>query len=95
MHINTYDAGNRLTHRSVVVDESANRLTTRYGLAGNTYAGGRLVLGMRSPAGRAVPGLQGDVFRLKNPVAGQVWEWHCTASHPDAAAWRPGAVYRP
>jgi hypothetical protein len=95
MHIQTHDPGNRLTHRSVVVDEAFNRFTTQYGLAGNVYAGGRVVLGTRSPVGRAVPGLAGDVFRLKNPVAGEVWEWNCVASHPTSATWRAGAVYGP
>jgi hypothetical protein len=95
MHVNTYGPHNRLTHRTVIVDESVNRITTQYGIVGNRYEGGRLVLGDSPPVGRRVAGFAGDVFRLRNPVAGRVWEWTCTVSDPVAATWRPGAVYRP
>jgi len=78
---------NIVTHRNVELDDYQNVLTSSYGLARNTYRGGRIIRGSVPP--KTTPGLLGDIYRLNNPVAGQNYEWICTASSHSAAVWKP------
>lgn len=75
----THDPANRFTHRNVEIDESANIIETRYGIAGNQYRGRRIVLGNKPPDAET-HGLPGDLFRLKQPIPGQPFEWVCIQS---------------
>jgi hypothetical protein len=92
MHIVTYDAGNVVDHRDTVLPEARNVISTVYGIAGNTFRGGRLIRVVSDPSTRSVPGLLGDRARLAAPVAGQPYEWVCTASSPTAATWKQVAA---
>lgn len=88
MHIGTFDAGNTLDHRDVVLEEAQNVLATTYGIVGNVYRGGRLIRVASSPTSGSVPGLVGDRARLSTPTAGADYEWICTASSTTAATWK-------
>ncbi len=86
--IPTHGPENRIVHRNVVIDEAANQISTRYGLARNRYIGRRVVLGSKPPT-PATHGLLGDVFRLKTPAAGQDFEWICVKTGAGTGAlWR-------
>ncbi len=64
-------------------------LRTQYGLAQNRYAGGQLILGA-APPGAKTAGLVHDVYRLKTPELGTVYEWVGTAAGADSnAVWKP------
>jgi len=78
---------NTVTHRGVELDAGCNVLASNTGLAKNTYRGGRIIRGSMPP--EKTPGLLGDICRLNNPVAGQTYEWICTASSHSAAVWKP------
>ena len=74
MHITGYrkPTPNRLEHLNVALDESANYLSSDYGLEGNQYVGHRVILGTAPPT-PATHGLVGDLYRLKNSPS----EWVC------------------
>ena len=85
----THGPEHRFTHRDVWVDEAANVIETSDGIAKNQYAGGRTILGASPPTAQT-HGLKGDVYRLKTPATGQVYEWVCTQSGCGKdAIWRP------
>ncbi|HEX9937373.1 MAG TPA: glycosyl hydrolase family 28-related protein [Longimicrobium sp.] len=88
MNIVSYDAGNTLDHRDVVLEAAQNVLATTYGIVGNVYRGGRLIRVASAPTAGSVPGLVGDRARLATPVAGADYEWICTASSTTAATWK-------
>ncbi len=92
MYIVTHDAGNVVDHRDTVVPEARNVIATVYGIGNNIYRGGRLVRVVSDPSTRSVPGLLGDRARLAAPVAGQPYEWVCTASSHTAATWKQVAA---
>ena len=88
-NIVTHGPQNRIEHRNTVLDEAANVLRTQYGLAQNRYAGGRLILGAAPPSAKTA-GLVHDVYRLKTPELGAVYEWVCTAAGAGSnAVWKP------
>lgn len=64
---------NRLEHKNLEMDESANYISSFYGLEGNQYAGHRVIWGSAPPT-PATHGLVGDIYRLKDSPA----EWVCT-----------------
>jgi hypothetical protein len=88
MNIVTFDSGNTLDHRDVVLEAAQNVLATTYGIVGNVYRGSRLIRVASAPTGGSVPGLVGDRARLATPVAGADYEWICTASSTTAATWK-------
>ena len=77
--IPTHGEENRILHRNIEIDESVNRVVTRYGIANNRYEGRRIIRGSEPPTA-ATHGLTGDVYRLKDPQAGKPFEWICTRS---------------
>jgi hypothetical protein len=82
------DPGSVLRHRNTELDEEVAQHATTFGIHASNLSGGRLILANSSPMGR-LSGLVGDRARLKVPVAGQPYEWVCTASGVGAAAtWR-------
>ena len=92
MHVHTSDPASVLTHRNVEAEESRAALSTRYGIAGNTYRGGRVIYVGSSPEGR-LAGLAGDRARLAASEAGAVDEWVCTATGlAGAAVWKPRSL---
>lgn len=88
MNVVTADADNTLDHRDVVLEAAQNVLATTYGIVGNEYRGGRLIRVADDPTTVSVPGLVGDRARLAAPVAGDDYEWICTASSTTAATWK-------
>lgn len=73
----------------MTLDEGSNVIAPGYGLPLNTFAGRRTIL-REKPPGTATHGLPGDVYRLKSPAAGAVYEWVCTtAGAGQGAVWRP------
>lgn len=74
MHIGGYYAPNlnRLEHKNINIDETANHLTSTYGLEGNQYVGHRVILGTNPPT-PATHGLVGDIYRLKDSSG----QWVC------------------
>ena len=85
----THGPNNRFTHRNIEIDESANIIETRYGIAKNQYRGRRTILGDNPPTA-STHGLPGDIYRLKTPVLGQTFEWICTQTGNGAGAvWSP------
>jgi len=86
--IPTHLPENRFTHRNVEIDESVNVIETKYGIAGNQFIGRRIILG-GNPPGAVTHGLKGDVFRLRNPLAGKSYEWICVKSGTGkVAVWK-------
>lgn len=85
--INTHQTENLFSHRNILLDSSQNSLGTRYGLANNRYWGRRVIEGEIEPL--ETPGLRGDLYRLRTPVVGEVWEWTCTSPHQSRATWEP------
>jgi len=86
--IPTHGKENRIVHRNVSLDESVNRIATRYGIANNDYIGGRQIEGEHAPS-TATHGLTGDIYRLKHPLSGSPFEWICTRSGAGSGAeWR-------
>lgn len=75
MHITGYDQPNEnyLEHRNTVIPAESNLLSSTYGLEGNQYKGGRVIVGDKPPSAET-HGLPGDIYRLK---AGS-GEWVCT-----------------
>lgn len=78
-HIHHSTAGSVFEFRNVTLDESLNVITTAISFKANTYRGQRVIFGAAAPPETA-HGLLNDVWRLKTPVAGQPYEWVCTAS---------------
>lgn len=87
MHFGNAAAGNILDHRDVVLEAAQNVLTAPYGFAG-TYRGGRIIRVTADPTTTATPGLVGDLARRAAPVAGQAYEWICTAASASSATWK-------
>jgi hypothetical protein len=95
LHLVAHAPDSRIAHEDVLLDEAQNRIGTDYGVAGNLYLGRRIILGDGPPTA-ATHGLLGDVYRLRAPTAGQVYEWACTASGTGSeAAWKPLARVEP
>jgi hypothetical protein len=89
MHLVTHTSDSRIRHEDVLIDEAQNRIGTDYGIAGNVYLGRRIILGSEPPT-ETTHGLVNDVYRLREPVPGAVYEWACTASGTGkGAAWKP------
>jgi hypothetical protein len=88
MHVANKHIHNVLDQRDVVLEELQNVITSNYGVDSNEYRGGRIIRVASSPLGRSIPGFVGDVARLAAPVAGQPYEWVCTASSETAATWK-------
>jgi hypothetical protein len=87
-HINTFSAANRITHRNVLLDARQNSLTTDYGLAGNTFLGGRIIHGDDPPT-EQTHGLLGDVFRVRSTKPGESGDWQCLKTgHGSGAEWK-------
>ncbi len=87
--IPSHGLGSRITHRNVVIDETANIITTRYGITKNNYRGRRVILGSKPPTAQT-HGLLGDLYRLKTPAVGAVYEWLCLQSGCGSGAiWKP------
>tara|TARA_Y100001934_G_scaffold223636_1_gene267298 strand:- start:65 stop:1630 length:1566 start_codon:yes stop_codon:yes gene_type:complete len=87
--IPTHGALNRIFHQNVIIDETSNRITTRYGIVRNRYEGRRIILGENPPTTKT-HGLTGDVFRLKHPPADEPMAWICTKPGIDSGAvWSP------
>lgn len=85
----THGPNNRFTHRNIEIDESANTIETRYGIAKNQYRGRRTILGDKPPAA-TTHGLVGDIYRLNTPAPGELFEWICTQTGNGAGAvWNP------
>ena len=80
-NIVTSGSENDVTHRNMTLDEAYNTLSTMYGIAGNTYHGGRLIMAENPPS--SSPGLLGDRYLLND----QTSLWRCTVSSPTAATW--------
>jgi hypothetical protein len=76
---NSSSSQNTLENERMQIDEAANKIYSYYGLEGNIYSGSRLILGDNSPTA-STNCLAGDIYRLKNPVSGQVHEWKCADS---------------
>jgi len=76
IHINAINENNILTHGNVIVDETANYITTSYGLEGNQYIGHRVIMGTEQPTS-LTHGLINDIYTLKDPVPGETFEWKC------------------
>ncbi len=90
LHINSHHAASLYRHTNTVVDEAQNILGTTFGIGNNVYAGSRTILSDNTPAAATnKAGLLGDVWQLNTPVAGQTWQWVCTAEHQTTATWVP------
>lgn len=93
MHIISYNAANKLEHRNYEIDESFNNFTSSAGLGDNQYIGRRVIRGAAAPVDGTSgdPGLPGDIWRIKTPVAGSPYEWVCTTGGSSgwAVAWKP------
>lgn len=74
-----------IRHRGITLDESLDNLKSLFGLGTTDFRGSRTILGAGPPAG--APGILGDVWRLKAPIAGAAYEWVCTASGELTATW--------
>jgi hypothetical protein len=86
-HINAAIPESRIEHRDVYLSADENTLSTGYGLAGNTYVGGRTISGVEPPVD--VPGLTGDLYRLRSPLRGEIYTWFCTRADATSATWLP------
>ena len=87
-HINTFNTANRLTHRNVELDASRNVLSSDYGLAGNSYFGGRVIYGETVPT-EQTHGLLGDLFRVPASKLEESSEWLCTRTgYGSGAEWK-------
>jgi hypothetical protein len=75
MHITGYPHPNRnrLAQMGVQMAQSSNRISSTFGLEGNQYVGGRLIIG-ESPPTPLTHGLLGDRYRVLDPPE----EWVCT-----------------
>ena len=70
---NTYKSDNTLTQRNMVMDESANYISSSNGLEGNKYFGNRVVKGTKAPAS-STSALLGDIYQLKSDPTKK---WQC------------------
>lgn len=87
-HINTFNTANRITHRQVELDASRNVLSSDYGLAGNSYFGGRVIHGVDAPTEKT-HGLLGDRFLVNSAKPKQSSEWLCTKTgNGSGAEWK-------
>ena len=87
-HINTFNTANRLTHRNVELDASRNVLSSDYGLAGNSYFGGRVIYGDAVPTEKT-HGLLGDLFRVPASKLEESSEWLCIRTgYGSGAEWK-------
>ena len=88
MHIHVGNANNTIDFRNTVIDEAINVITfSGSGAIGtNVYAGSRTIRGASPPS--TEPGLLGDIYRLKVPVAGSIYQWVCTATSRTSATWK-------
>ena len=89
MHLVGYTAGSVIRTFNVVMAEADSGITSGFGVQ-NQYVGGRVILVDSSPVLR-IPGLQGDIARLRVPVPGQTFEWVCSTGNEGAqwAVWKP------
>lgn len=88
-NIDTHLAGNKIYHRNFQLEESQNVIATRYGITNNTYIGSRTIWADNIPsAATNKGGFRGDVWQLKNPSAGAINTWVCTATSHTAATWK-------
>jgi hypothetical protein len=71
------NAGNHLAQTSIEVDESSNGIIAPQGTSKTQKTGSRVILGSLPPTTKTM-GFIGDVYRLKNPVPGEVSQWKCT-----------------
>lgn len=78
IHVVASNPDNVFTTRNIEADEAHSRLASTYGIA-NDYRGGRVIYVDSSPVAR-LEGLVGDRARLKQPVAGAVYEWVCVTT---------------
>ncbi|MBW3622699.1 MAG: glycoside hydrolase family 55 protein [Armatimonadetes bacterium] len=91
-HIETHDAASIIRTRNVTVEEADSGISTAFGLANNTYIGGRTILVDSDPTGR-LSGLKGDRAVLKVPSGSSTETWVCTGSGIGAAAtWTSAQV---
>jgi hypothetical protein len=84
----SYQSTTKLITKNCLFEENRNAFRTRYNLVNNAFLGGRVIVGDQPPAGRSVPGLVNDIFRLRTPVPGSVLEWVCTESSATSATWK-------
>jgi hypothetical protein len=88
MNMVSNQVGSTLEHENVTVDEAKNVIATSFGVVSNVYRGRRVILGAAAP-GAGVSAFLGDIWRLKTPVAGSIFEYVCTLSSATAATWQP------
>ena len=66
-------SGNKLTQRNIAINETANYITSTYGLEGNQYLGYRVIFGTAAPTS-STNALVGDIYQLKSDPSKK---WQC------------------
>lgn len=89
MHLVAGSASSTIRTNGVMVAEADSGIGTDYGIGNTRFVGGRIIIVESSPVGR-LPGLSGDVARLRVPVAGQTFEWACVtgSTSPSSTVWK-------